>query len=300
LHHDPVTTTAPEAAIITALADYLRDGITAEADLADSEVVDAWPDPSTDLRLAQNRVVVAVLRAGRSDTDDRLGGPQVERVTLTTSPAGTVRYDFGEIEQPITVGLWACRPRLRDDVDLLIHGLLNRPMWSTIAPRALTTLGTAITKVGSQLVVPASMADIWPGCVIAVGSGASLERVTVSDIRATGFVATMRKVHAAGVVLEEVESRRETAAAGLHLRAADHHSNRCFYLFDDGVQVLDDAEGGRVSQRQEWRSLRTGTGAIRFTREVAGVVLQKRLLQTVHVSTEGGEVADPVERQVFP
>lgn len=294
------TTTAPEAALLTALANYLRDAITAEVDLADSEVIDAWPDPTTDLELTPSRVVVAVIRAGRSETDDRLGGPVVERVTLTTSPAGTVRFDWGEIEQPITIGVWACRAALRDDVDHLIHGLLNRPMWSTIAPRALTTLGTATTKLGAQVVTPDSMDDIWPGCVLEIDSGASLERVVVSDIRPTGFVATLKKLHAAGVTIEEVESRREVAAAGLHLRADLHHGNRCSYLFDDSVQVLDDAENGRGSQRQEWRSLRPGVGSIRYTREVTGVVLQKRLLQEVHVSTAGGEVSDPIERQVFP
>lgn len=291
-----VPTTAPEAALVTALADYLRDAITAEADLADSEVIDAWPEPTVDLELSPTRVVVAVIRAGASEGDDRLGGPVVERVTLGTSPAGTVRYDYGQIEQPITIGVWACRAALRDDVDHLIHGLLNRPLWSTVAPQALTTLATAITRTGSQVIVPASMDDIWPGCVVQIDT----ERVVVSDIRPTGFVATVRRTHAAGVAIEEIESRREVAAAGLHLRADLHYGARCHYLFDDSVQVLDDAENGRGSTRQEWRSLRPGMGAIRYIREVTGVTLQKRLLQTVHVSTAGGEVDDPIERQVFP
>lgn len=293
-------TTSPEAALIKALADYLRDEITAEADLADSEVVEAWPEPTEDLRLGDTRVVVSVIRAGRSEGDDRLGGPLVERVTPTTSPAGTVRFDLGQVDQPITIGVWAARRQLRDDVDLLIAEKLNRPMWDTIAPRARTTLGAAITRVGEQLVTPASMDDIWPGCTLLVDSGASLERVVVTDIRATGFYATMRKKHAAGVALEEVAGRRETAASGLTLRATDHFSNLAQYVFDDGVQVLDDAEGGRNSQRQEWRSLRNGVGSIRWTRSVANVALQKRLLIETHASTAGGQVDDPLETQVFP
>lgn len=292
--------TAPEAALITALADYLRDAITAESDLADSEVVDAWPEPTVDLELGPSRVVVAVIRAGGSESDDRLGPPVVERVTPTTSPQGTVRFDWGQIDQPLTIGVWAHRPALRSDVDDLIQRLLNQPLWNTCPPLAATTLGAAITKAGTQTITPASMDDIWPGCTLEIDSGASLERVIVSDILPTGFRATTRKAHAAGVAIVEVEGRKEFAASGLHLRAELHHSNRAHYLFEDGVTTLDDAEGGRGSQRQEWRSIRSGVGSIRYTREVEGVTLQKRLLQTVHVSTQGGEVDDPIERQVFP
>lgn len=299
-------TTSPEAALIKALVAYLQTSITTALnpttglpDLAQSTVVEEWPEPTVDLQLAHNRVVVAVIRAGRSSGDKRLGGPLVEKVTPGVSPTGTVRYEYGQIDQPLTIGLWANRRELRNDVDLLLGELLNRPMWSTISPVAATTLSTAITTTGEQLVVPASMVDIWPGITVDIDTGANLERVYVKDIRPTGFIASVRKKHSAGVAIAEVAGRRETAAAGLHLRATDHFSNLAQYLFDDGAQTLDDVEGGRGSQRQEWRSLRNGVGSLRWSREVTGVVLQKRLFEQVHASTTGGEVANPIVKQVF-
>lgn len=296
IHASSMATLLPEETLLTALATYLQDALRAEADLADSEVLNEWPEPTTNLRLGDSRVVVSIIRAGASEGDDRLGGPIVERVTPGVSPKGIVRYDAGQIDQPITIGLWASTAARRNDVDLLLRELLNQPMWATIEPIVNTTLAVAITRTGEQLVTPASMADIWPGCTLQVGT---TERVVVKDIRPTGFIATFKKKHAAAVTVVEVAGRRETIATGLHLRCADHFGNIATYLFDDGVATLDDAEGGRGRQRQEWRSMRNGVGSIRWTREVTAV-LQKRLLTETHVSKEGGGVADPTETQVFP
>jgi hypothetical protein len=189
-----MTTTAPEAAMLTALVAYLQAKFDATGvnDLGQSHVVDEWPDPSEPLALAQNRVVVAVIRGGNSRGDTRLGGPNVSKVTPGPGATGTVRYEFGTIEQPITLGLWAWRKQLRDDVDLFLGELLNQPMFSTISPVANTTLALATKKLGEQLVTPADMTDVWPGITLEIGTGASLERVVVKDIRPTGFVATLR------------------------------------------------------------------------------------------------------------
>ncbi len=286
----------PEEAMIAALASYLRDALTGEADFADSEVIAEWPEPTEDLRLDNNRIVVSIIRAGASEGEDRLGAPEAERITLGTAPVGTVRYAVGQVDQPITIGVWASTAALRNDADLFVADLLNQPMWSTVAPRVLTTLAVATTKLGEQLVVPTSMADIWPGCTLEIDT----ERVVVRDILPTSFRATLRKKHAAAVSITEVEGRRESIASGLHLRCDNHYGNLAHFLFDDGVASLDDAEGGRGRQRQEWRSVRQGVGSIMRTREVTGVVLQKRLTTVSHVSTDGGEVASPIETQVFP
>lgn len=295
-----MATVLPEEALLAALSSYLQEAITAEPDLVDSEVVNEWPEPTANLRLTDQRVVVSVIRAGSSEGDERLGGPILERVTVGSSPRGTVRYDAGQIDQPITIGVWAATDKLRNDVDLLLRELLNRPMWETVEPLVDTTLGVAIEKVGEQLVTPASMDDIWPGCTLLVDEGADAERVVVKDIRPTGFVAVLRKVHAADVPIVEVAGRRETIASGLHLRCPDHFGNIATYLFNDDVNTMDDAEGGRGRQRQEWRSMRNGVGSIRWTREKSNVVLQKTLTLETHASTTGGEVSDPKETQVFP
>jgi len=294
-----MTTTAPEAALLSALAAYIQAQFAATSDLAQSAVVEEWPEPTDPLTLAQNRVVVAVIRGGPSRTDERLGGPNVERVTPGTGATGVVRVEAGAIEQPITIGLWAWRRALRDDVDAFLGEILNRPMFDTIAPVANTTLAVATTKAGEQLVTPASMDDIWPGCTLEVGTGATLERVVVKDIRPTGFIAPPRYAHAAGETLVEVAGRKELAAAGLHLRCADHFGNVGRFLFEDGVQTMDDAENGRGSQRQEWRSMRRGIGSLRWTRSISGVVLQRHLDIEVHASTTGGVVSNPTEIPVF-
>lgn len=279
--------------MLTALSTYLQAQLAALGALANSQLVDEWPEPTQDLTLSTTKVVVAVTRAGKPDVDDRIGGPNVQKVTLGTSPLGTVRYEYGSIEQPIAIGLWAQTRALRDDVDLFIQGLLNVPYWTTVSPVASTTLLTAITKTGLQLVKPAAMTDIWPGILVDVNTGSLKERLLVREIRADGFKASPTKLHNAGVGIVEVAGMRETTGEDLYLRCPNHYNNIAHFQFEDSPQTMDDAEGGRGSQRQEWRSIRNGIGSIRWSRDIAAVVLQKTAAISLSASFVGGPVATP-------
>lgn len=295
-----MTTTSPEAALVKALRDYLQAAFAATSDLASSVVVDEWPEPTDPLGLAADKVVVAVSRGGATGGDGRLGGPVVEKVTRITGASGTVRVEYGYLEVPLTIGLWAWRRALRDDVDLLLSEMLNRPMWETIQPVASTTLAGAVAAGTEQIVSVGSMVDIWPGITLEIGAGTTLERVRVTDVTPHGFVATPRYAHAAGEAVVEVPGRRELAAAGLHLRCSDHLSALAHIVTSsEGVQVLDDAEGGRGSQRQEWRSIRNAVGRVRWSRDLTGVALQQHLTLQGHVSRTGGVVPNPVDTPVY-
>lgn len=291
-------TTAPEAALVTALANYLRTQLQAQSDLAQSDVVEQWPEPTDDLALSQNRVVVAISR-GPAASVERIGGPLLEQVTVGTGATGTARYEYGEISVMLTVGLWAHRRALRDDVDLFLAEVLNRPLYETIPLVVSTTLAAPVAK-GEQLVTPASMANVAPGCTLQIDTGTAAEVVVVKDVRPTGFVATLTRAHAGGVPIVEVAGRNEIAATGLHLVCPDHYGNRALFMFEDQPQVLDDAEGGQGSQRQEWRSIRHGSGAIRRSRDFANVTLQKNLDIAVHATTDGSLVTNPPTAPVFP
>jgi hypothetical protein len=259
-----MTTSSPAAAITDALATYLRTELRAVAALADSDVVDTWPEPTEDLALSGTRVVVAILRAGTPEDDRRVGGPRVTGVTpLGGTAHGVVTYDYGQVDLPLTLGLWAWSKGLRDDVDEVLHGLLNRPYWTTVHP-IVSTIATGPIAAGEKTVAPASMAGIWPRTMLRVGG---VETVRVASVTPTTFAAVFAANHAAGATLVEVPARRRNAANGLHLRAPLHHELVARYDFGS-PRTLDDAEGGRGAQRQEWRSICTGTGSIRHVRAV--------------------------------
>ena len=290
--------TSPEAAGLSALATYLEAELAADANLVNSDVVTQWPDPLDALELSPTRVVVALIRAGKPERHGYLGRPRRSRVTTS---GGVVRYDYGTVEQPITIGLYAHSMAMRDDVDQWLWERLNRPFWDTVTPAAATTLAAAITVAEvEQVVTLASLAGAWPGTVLEVDSGASREWLKVLDVTPAGIVCKPRLTHSAGVTVVEVAARRETAARGLYLRAADHYNVTAAILCEDATQTLDDAEGGRGSQRQEWRSLRAGTLSAAYIREVQGVTLQDTLTARGYHSTNAdldGAASDVV---VFP
>lgn len=290
--------TSPEAAGLSALATYLRAELAADVNLADSEVVTQWPDPLDALELSGTRVVVALIRAGKAERHGYLGRPRRSRVTVS---GGVVRYDYGTVEQPITLGLYAHSQAMRDDVDQWLWERLNRPFWDTVTPAAATTLAAAITVAAvEQVVTLTNMASAWPGTVLEVDSGASREWVKVLDVTPSGLVINPRLTHAALVPVVEVAARRETAARGLYLRATDHYNVTAAILCEDGTQTLDDAEGGRGSQRQEWRSLRSGVLSAAYLREVQGVTLQDTLTIRGYQSTNADLAGPSADAVIFP
>lgn len=264
-----MTTTSPSAALTDALATYLRTKLQATAGFGDSDVVTDWPEPTLDLRLSATRVIVAVIRAGEPKDDERVGQPVLTRVTPGAAPMATLRYDFGQVDLPMTLGVWAFSKAMRDDADEVLHGLLNQPYWTTVSPLVSTTSPAAIAK-GAAAVTPASMANIWPEAMLRVG-GTGGETVRVDSITPTTFTATFVAAHAGGATIVEVAARRHNAENGLSLRAPQHWNLVARYDFG-APRSLDDAEGGRGSQRQEWRSISSGTGSLRHVREVSGVL----------------------------
>lgn len=290
--------TSPEAAGLTALVTYLQAELAADVNLAESEVVDQWPGPLDTLSLSPTRVVVAVIRAGKAERHGYLGQPRKSRVTTS---GGVVRYDYGTVEQPITVGLYAHSMAMRDDVDQWLWERLNRPFWDTVTPAAATTLAAAITVAEvEQVVTLTSLAGAWPGTMLEVDSGASREWLKVLDVTPAGIVAKPRLTHAGGVTVVEVAARRETAARGLYLRASGHYNVTTSVLCEDQTQPLDDAEGGKGSQRQEWRSLRAGVLSAAYIREVQGVTLQDTLTVRGYQSTSADQTGAAADVVVFP
>jgi hypothetical protein len=274
-----MTIAAAEGAVCDALGTYLRTQLVSIPALVDSDVRAKWPEPIEDLRLSSTRIVVAIIRG------EQLGAPVLQRPIIGGTPRGRARFDAGQIDLPLTLGVWAYSGALRDDVDLLLDELLNVPYWSTIAPTARTTLARACT-VGEEWVTPASMTDVWPGCMVRIDEGFDAEAVVVHSVRATSFEThrPMRRAHAAGVPIVEVRGRlAETAATGLHLRcaiASPMEGAGPVARFDfKRPQILDDIEEGRACQRQEWRSLRRGTGSVRLSRELAATLQQRVQIQ---------------------
>lgn len=259
----------PSAAMRIALATYLKAKIIAVTGLAQSEVLGHWPEPLEDLKLSRSRVVLSVIQAGAAKSGSRLGVPVLSRITPGAGTSATFRYNYDEVAQPLSIGVWAATERMRDEVDSLVSDWLNRSFWSTIAPLVSTTAPDAIAK-GVRDVAPASMADIWPGTKLLVDANASAEYVDVASVTATTFRATFTKAHAAGVALVEVPGYRATAANGLNLRLTEHRNVIAFFDFDE-PQNLD---SGANVQRQEWRSLRNGTGRAPYVSDVTATARQ--------------------------
>ncbi len=262
-------TRSPEVTLIETLAAYLQTSLSANAQLSASKVVTEWPEPTTRMQLAPNAVSVAVIRSGQGTKPrDNLGSPKFVQLYPGTYPACTIRYDYGIVEMPIVIGLWAQSRALRDDVDYVIEQLMNQPYWSTVSPVVSTTLATAITTTGMQKIYPASMADIWPGTKLQIDTGANQEVVQVTEIQPTFFWASPRGTHAASVAMVEVAGRYTVAESGLSLRAPNYFNAVCRYDVFDSMPVTD---GSESSQLQEWMSMRTGVGKVRSYIEVPGV-----------------------------
>jgi hypothetical protein len=258
---------SPTVAMRDALASHLGAGLLASFGLSSSVVLGRWPEPTEDLTLDRAGVVVGLDVSAEPKTGARIGGPFVSRVTLgAEAPAASFRYDYDQIEQELVIGVWASSEPLRDDADEAIGRLLNLPFWSTIEPAADTTLAAEVFA-GRRWVAPASVADIWPGCVLRIDSGGAQEHVTVLEVSPVAFLAVFRFDHEAGAEVVEVAARGEAAAVGLSLRLENHHGVTAGFRFGEARRLQD-------AQRQEWRSVRKGLGRAVRVRVVEGVARQ--------------------------
>lgn len=70
--------------------------------------------------------------------------------------------------------------------------------------RVNTTIAAAIAAPGSQAVTPGSMANIYVGQKLWIGSGSTGEVVTVTAITSTTFTATFASAHLAGVTVNGI------------------------------------------------------------------------------------------------
>lgn len=264
--------TSPEAAAVSALAAYLKTAITGDSRFALSDVVDQWPEPNPPLELGDTRIIIAISRDGAAK-GNRLGAPPITRVTPvsppTTPSTAVVRTLRASLMFPITLGVWASTRAMRDDADDFIDDLLNQPYWNTVVPLVNTTT-TAAIAAGTQTVVPVSMADLWPGRLLSVDSGANLETVRVISTTYSSFVAAFTRPHAPGVQLLELKARRQTHDVGLALQCPNALNAVASFDIDDPV-VLDD---GPMSQRQEWRSVRQGDVQIPHLVELTAMMQQ--------------------------
>ena len=79
--------------------------------------------------------------------------------------------------------------------NLIANDVLDWVSRTLIEPVVKTTLGTAVVP-GAATVTPGSMAGIYTGAMLLVGSGASLEVITVGATTATTFTTTFANSHA--------------------------------------------------------------------------------------------------------
>lgn len=257
---------SPSVAMRGALAAHLAAGLQVTPGLESSAVLGRWPEPTEDLTLGPARVVVGLEIGAEPKLAGRIGGPYLARVTLGEGTAAEFRYDYDQIEQEIAIGLWASSEALRDEADEAVFDLLNRPFWSTVAPVVDTTT-TATAEPGERWVTVADLGDVWPGAFLRIDEGGNEETVRVLAVSPVAFLARFNRSHLAGVGVVEVAARNELAASGLHLRLENHHNVIASLRFGEARRLQD-------AQRQEWRSVRKGTGYATRVRVVEGTARQ--------------------------
>jgi len=274
--------THPIAAMHEALAIYLRTAIRAVSGLGDSECLKKWPQATEDLKLSPTRIVVGITRAG-APTSTRIGRPKPTKIDALAATK-TARYVHDQLDQSLTLGLWAMSPVMRDEADQVLRDALNVPYWTTCPP-TVSTYCTAITPIdkrgrptgpsattmptaGRYLIAPASLDDVWHETRLRVGGsqvGTSIdadpttETVRVEELTPFGFIVTTRRAHTlTQPQLREVVARQERIARGLSLRCSLHHNAPARFMFEE-PQCLDNDMN---SQTQQWRSVRSGVGSI--------------------------------------
>jgi hypothetical protein len=291
-------TTEPTAAMHEALAAHIKARLVATPGLAQSDCLTYFPASTETLELHDTRVVVAVERVGEPKKT-RLGGPRFHRAVEFDGggvdyETAKVRYDYDVVEQDFAVVLEAPTQTMRDEASEVLFKALNLPYWSTCPPSVTDTLlaaievdargkaigpyGATIPKAGRFFFVltdPTSLGKIWPGTRLMFddATAAARELVVVDKVDTFGVYATFTKAHGALAPVVEVVGRRNNAESGLSLRCPLHFGTVARFRFGEG-KSLDDAEGGRSAARQQWRSIREGSGSVRHLREIDGVVLR--------------------------
>lgn len=297
----------PTGAMHEALGAYLDIQIKAVAGIGSSECLKQWPTPTYALKLAKNRVVLALIRVGEPAKKTRIGGPVQARITPSTAPNATARYDWDQVEQGYSLGMWAMSQGLRDDVDQELHRILNRAYWDTVTSIVTANLavvsyqaidvrgrptGFIVPKLeapGRVRVYAADLTGILPGTILKFTSARVIETeiATVDGLAIDGlgrgcFDVTLAQTKTAAVTLAEVPARFRRASEGLCIRLPRHFNGVARFDFDEPMS-LDDMHDGGNAQTAEWRGVRSGIGATRHYTEQQ-IALQQRLNVTRTVS----------------
>lgn len=280
-----------------ALAAYLAEQISASLVLDTESVVEQrWPEPTEDLKIGDGppaKIRIGITRIGGARSGNRIGGPVLSRLDIGVSPAATARFDFDEVEQDFALGIWSPSQRIRDEVDEIVSGWISQPFWSTITPLVATTLTSAVTKTGKQTVSVASMANVWYRTRLQIGTGAGAETLDVEDLAIERgkltFTATFKKLHAIAAPVVEVPARRDyagLAANCVYLRVPLHFNSIALFDFEEASNLDEER-----SQRQEWTSIRQGTGTMIHIANFPGIVqtdLEGSLAVTPNADGTGG------------
>ena len=127
----------------TALADYLRTGLGLDA----GRVLDEWPQPGLTLK----NKTLSVILAPAADTESRHQPVALSQTAIAGDDVNAlVLYTWGLVEFGLQIDAWGGLPIERDELELQVEELLNRPPG--------VTLGTAVSWA----------LNLAPGLVIAV------------------------------------------------------------------------------------------------------------------------------------